>query len=225
MSNEIDSIVCEILDIIGGYWDDEVGTPRKSIKYGDLIKELISFNSYETAKDSLGVSLHTLERALIPIRQALKKPKKCSWDTFLLLYIDSGKCITCKSICNLVDMSARRGSCKACDSIRSNNIRSKEDLDVLRERGRSHYRRNKAKYIARNAIKRKRIQQATPKWANLDIIQQFYLNRPEGYHVDHIIPLKGPAVCGLHIESNLQYLPAAENRAKSNSFNSGLTER
>ena len=38
MSNEIDSIVCEILDTIGGYWDDEVGTPRKSIKYGDLIK-------------------------------------------------------------------------------------------------------------------------------------------------------------------------------------------
>jgi len=57
-----------------------------------------------------------------------------------------------------------------------------------------------------------------PKWANLKKIMEIYVNRPEGYHVDHIIPLRGKTVSGLHVESNLQYLPALENMKKHNTF-------
>jgi len=50
-------------------------------------------------------------------------------------------------------------------------------------------------------------------------IKLIYKNRPSGYHVDHIIPLSHPLVCGLHVPCNLQYLPAADNIKKKNHYN------
>ncbi len=66
----------------------------------------------------------------------------------------------------------------------------------------------------RDAEKRARM----PAWADTKAIREFYKNCPEGYEVDHIIPLRGETVCGLHVLSNLQYLPMEENRRKGNSF-------
>ena len=53
----------------------------------------------------------------------------------------------------------------------------------------------------------------TPATYNREAVKEFYLNRQEGYEVDHIIPIsKG----GLHTLENLQYLPWRDNRRKSN---------
>lgn len=62
------------------------------------------------------------------------------------------------------------------------------------------------------------LRRATPKWANKKAILEFYKKRPKGFHVDHIIPINGKNVCGLHVQHNLQYLPATENLRKSNKF-------
>jgi len=64
---------------------------------------------------------------------------------------------------------------------------------------------------------------ATPSWANLKEIQQIYKNCSEvqritriKHQVDHIIPLLGENVCGLHVENNLQIITSTANAKKGN---------
>jgi hypothetical protein len=57
-----------------------------------------------------------------------------------------------------------------------------------------------------------------PLWADMDKIRDIYLNRPKDCHVDHIVPLRGKNVSGLHVENNLQYLPIKENMRKHNNY-------
>lgn len=71
----------------------------------------------------------------------------------------------------------------------------------------------------RNAAKK----QATPPWADMDLIRAFYeaaslLTEETGirHEVDHIYPLQGEFVCGLHCEANLQILTKTDNIRKHN---------
>lgn len=71
--------------------------------------------------------------------------------------------------------------------------------------------------IKRAGMKRYAVKMgAFPKWADTKALNAFIDDCPEGFHVDHIIPLQGATVCGLHCVENLQYLPPIENSVKSN---------
>ncbi len=64
---------------------------------------------------------------------------------------------------------------------------------------------------------------AIPSWVDMQKVEEIYtearrLTELTGikHHVDHIVPLQSPWVCGLHCEANLQILPYYENQSKSN---------
>lgn len=80
-------------------------------------------------------------------------------------------------------------------------------------------KKNPHKINARSAFYRALKIKATPKWLSKDqkeMLAKFYENCPKGMQVDHIVPLRGKTVCGLHVPWNLQYLTKEENCKKSN---------
>jgi hypothetical protein len=73
------------------------------------------------------------------------------------------------------------------------------------------------------ANRRSKKQNALPVWSEAAAIREMYLTSKflsdvtgDPYHVDHIVPLQSPLVCGLHVAANLRIIPARENIAKGN---------
>jgi len=85
---------------------------------------------------------------------------------------------------------------------------------------------NSAKCNANLAKRRAAKLKATPNWLTKDQlkeIEQFYIDAKEcqwlsedKLEVDHIVPLQGENVCGLHVPWNLRVIPASKNRSKKN---------
>jgi hypothetical protein len=99
----------------------------------------------------------------------------------------------------------------------------------------AEYRRRNPDYVgrwqrlnpARSAAKTMRYYarklKATPCWADIRAIDAVYEEAARRtaatgvpHHVDHIVPLQGREVCGLHVAWNLRVIPARDNRRKSN---------
>lgn len=92
--------------------------------------------------------------------------------------------------------------------------------DRLRAMQAGYRRENAAAVNADCALRRAARLRATPPWLTREqrdeMAAAYHLAREFGAHVDHIVPLKGANVCGLHVPWNLRVIPAAENLSKGN---------
>ncbi len=105
---------------------------------------------------------------------------------------------------------------------------AKHNPEKSRDRARKRYEGDPSIYFKTVAMRRKRVKQATPTWLShtqIDAMQDMYVRcatvtklTGNKHHVDHIVPLKGINVCGLHVPWNLRIIPAEMNIAKSNTF-------
>lgn len=117
-----------------------------------------------------------------------------------------------------------------------NRERARETRRRWREANPEAHRASQSKYAAAHpekyrALRMKRIAdeiQRTPAWADFQKIEKFYAEAKELseftemlWHVDHVVPLRGKLVSGLHVHENLQLLPGVENVRKSNCFEPG----
>lgn len=104
-------------------------------------------------------------------------------------------------------------SCLSCGNktaSKSQKFCSRSCFGLSRRKTEDHKKRNNAERQNRYRAKMYRVISPT---ADKEAIKQIYLNCPEGYEVDHIIPLSRG---GLHHQDNLQYLLKEDNRRKGN---------
>ncbi len=99
----------------------------------------------------------------------------------------------------------------------------------VRQRTNYHLNKHNGKATSKAAKRRAIKLQANPLWANDEYIKLWFnLAKIEEkrtgrkVEVDHIVPLQGANVCGLHCEDNMQLLFMTDNRAKGNKFPFGV---
>jgi 5-methylcytosine-specific restriction endonuclease McrA len=138
-----------------------------------------------------------------------------------------------------------QGQCKECRSARRkadyiknrdreislNKVWSKDNPAACKARAKRHRQseHGSAYYNAKSASHRATKRNATPAWLTKgqeDDIKAMYALAKKfdklcnvEYHVDHIVPLAGKDICGLHVPWNLQLLPASINISKGNRYN------
>ena len=101
-----------------------------------------------------------------------------------------------------------------------------DNKEKRREQYRDWAKKNRAKLSSKEGLRRALQDRATPAWVDKPALEKVYEDchaqtKATGvlHHVDHIVPLKNPCVCGLHVPWNLQLLTASENSSKRNRFN------
>jgi 5-methylcytosine-specific restriction endonuclease McrA len=99
-----------------------------------------------------------------------------------------------------------------------------DNREIVRKRNREYAKYNKSKKNSLNAKRRAAKLNATPSWLSEDDLKwiKWYYEQAQRlteytgikHHVDHVHPLRGGEVCGLHVPWNLQVLTQDENLKK-----------
>jgi hypothetical protein len=191
-----------ILDKLGWFYDD-IARPKHG-KFagwtkGQLIHSILEYEKGTLVCKAFNCGQQTFNRTvkelLVPIFGRLQGGNE-TWKFILLNFIQYKKCTVCNQFKQYSEYhldshnaTNHHSRCKYCRSLDNVSVYGARKLRV-------------------------------PSWhlTEKNKIAEFYSMCPQGFHVDHIIPLQGDLVSGLHTLSNLQYLSSADNIRKGNSF-------
>ena len=149
-----------------------------------------------------------------------------------------GSCLECVKEDWTVDNERRKGKPKTEAAIAAGRRYYEKNREAVISRAAARpteeKRRNRAEYKGKNvdvvragtSVRKRRHREATPKWlTKIERLQMrdLYVQARkmteltrERYVVDHIVPLRGADVCGLHVPWNLRVITQEENLVKSN---------
>lgn len=149
-----------------------------------------------------------------------------------------GSCLECVKEDWAVDNERRKGKPKTEAAVAAGRRYYEKNREAVIARAAARpaeeKRRNRAEYKDRNvdvvradtSVRKRRHREATPKWLTkgeriqmrdlyVQARKMTELTR-ERYVVDHIVPLRGEEVCGLHVPWNLRVITQDDNLKKSN---------
>ena len=149
-----------------------------------------------------------------------------------------GACLACVKEDWAVDNERRKGKPKTEAAVAAGRRYYEKNREAVIARATARpaaeKRRNRAEYKDRNvdvvradtSLRKRRHREATPAWLTKEErlqMRELYVQARkltavtgERYVVDHIVPLRGEAVCGLHVPWNLRVITQDENLKKSN---------
>ncbi len=196
--------------------------------------------------EHIGVHQATLNKSIKKVLPNIKlaSVSRRTWYKWALFESGYKKCACCEVIKPVSEFHTDRSKpdllrnyCSECSKSKYKNYYDKNRDKVIdkskayyashrdeRTAYNKQYQQNNRDIVNYHASKRRAVKlQAIAPWANFDKIRQIYENCPEGYQVDHIYPLQGINSCGLHVETNLQYLTTKDNRSKGNKLPEEVT--
>lgn len=129
------------------------------------------------------------------------------------------------------------GCCIVCEDLKNNKEERKqymaqyvkENRHKIRKIASNWQKNNKGKVNANTALRHSSKLQRTPKWLSdfdklkikclYQVASMYSRESDQVWHVDHIVPLQGETVSGLHVPWNLRVIPGTDNMRKNNKFN------
>jgi hypothetical protein len=171
--------------------------------------------------------------------------KACGRDHISNRFTASGNCTKCQTL----DVNGKRKAWAKLNPdrmLQATRRHREKDPELVCSKRRAAYAADPKRHInyarkyqqlhpgrvnAANARRRAAILNATPAWLTDQEhakIRDIYIDassRQGDWQVDHIVPLRGKTVCGLHIPSNLQILSGPDNRSKGASLVPNLLEQ